>query len=527
MKRYFPETLSLRDTAFLIIGAALYAAAMPGKNTSLGFLAYFALIPLFFCLKEKNNSRKVAFFGLFFGSVASFLLLGWIRFTVSVYGNLGDFVGILSAALLSIYCGIFTSVFSLIMAESVNRFGFSALFGAPFIWAGIDILRIRSQIGFPWLLLGYSQYGDFFARQFAAYGGVVGTGFLLILINLLFFFSIRGFKERRRRKAVIFLSAAFSVVFLLHLPGFLRGAVPQAEGEDAGVIVVTAVQPNIDQWKKWDVQFREETLGIMKQLTEDHVKNNVDLIIWPETALPFFYYWDKDPTVEIKNFIKKLGKPVVTGIPWYDGGGKGRYFNSIGLLAPSGDIYQRYDKMKLVPFGEYVPLRKVLFFIDKITEGAEDFSRGNGMKLLTWNAAKVIPAVCYEAIFPHLSVQGVFLGGNLLVNVTNDAWFGDTQAPYQHLYMAAYRTVETGRYMVRVANSGITAVIDQFGNVKTRIELFERGGITARVSSLSGMTFYVKNAKFIDSFIISGSIILIGGIIIGRFKKWQEYSRRG
>ncbi|MDH3257843.1 MAG: hypothetical protein OEM19_00055, partial [Deltaproteobacteria bacterium] len=126
MKRYFPETLSLRDTAFLIIGAAMYAAAMPGKNTSLGFLAYFALIPLFFCLKEKNNSRKVAFFGLFFGSVASFLLLGWIRFTVSVYGNLGDFVGILSAALLSIYCGIFTSVFSLIMAESVNRFGFSA-----------------------------------------------------------------------------------------------------------------------------------------------------------------------------------------------------------------------------------------------------------------------------------------------------------------------------------------------------------------------------------------------------------------
>jgi apolipoprotein N-acyltransferase len=520
-KIYVAPTISLREAAYLTLGAALYALSMPGEKTTMAMASYVALIPLFFCLKEKRNLWQAAICGLFFGTLSSFILLKWITFTVSVYGNLGYFFGLISALLLSIYCGMYISIFSLLTAATVKRYGKYALLGAPFLWCGIEIIRVKSQIGFPWLLFGYSQYGNYFARQFAAFGGVIGTGFLLVLINVLFYLSLECLADGFRKRFAIYFLITLLTGFFMHIPGYLTGAEFRTK-EDDTTLLVSIVQPNIDQWKKWDERFQEETIGILERLTEEQVRREVDLIIWPETALPFFFFWDEKPTAKIREFVKGIKKPVITGVPWYEAIGEGRYFNSIVVMSPSGKILQRYNKIKLVPFGEYVPFRKFLFFVDKITEGAEDFSRGEGMKLLNWGDVKVVPTVCYEAIFPQLLVEGVLQGGNLLVNVTNDAWFGDTLAPYQQLYMAAYRSVETGRYMIRVSNSGISAVIDQYGRVEKSIGLFTRGSFTSRIRPLSRMTFYVKNAKFIDSLIIAGSIILIGGTIIGRLRNGRN-----
>ncbi|NIO17333.1 MAG: apolipoprotein N-acyltransferase [Deltaproteobacteria bacterium] len=515
------SSVSLREATYLLLGAAFYSLAMPGKITFFSPASCVALIPLFFCMRKGAHLWKAAICGLIFGTISSFFLLNWISFTVSVYGKLGLFLGILSALLLSAYCGIFVSIFSLLTAEAVKRFGKPGIFSAPFFWSGAEIVRVKLKIGFPWLLFGYSQYGDYYARQFAAFGGVIGTGFFLVLVNVLFYLSLEYFIDGLRKRSAALFLAALSTLLFIHLPGFLsRGESFAAADNDS--LLVSAIQPNIDLLKKWDEEFQGETIGILESLTEDQVREGVDLIIWPETALPFFFYWDAEPTVKIRSFVKGIGKPVITGVPWYEARDGGKYFNSIVLISPAGKIAKRYDKIMLVPFGEYVPFRKVLFFVDKITHGSEDFSRGERVKLLSWGAVNVVPTVCYEAIFPQLSVEGVNLGGNLLVNLTNDAWFGDTLAPYQQLYMAAYRSVETGRYMVRVSNSGISAVIDQHGRVEKSIGLFTRGRVMARVRPLSGMTFYVKNAKFINLVIISGSIILIGGTIIGRFRNGRN-----
>lgn len=515
------SSVSLRETTYLLFGAAFYSLAMPGKINFFSPASYIALVPLFFCMRKGANLWKAAICGLLFGTTSSFILLNWIAFTVSVYGKLGLFLGLLSALMLSVYCGIYVSIFSLLTTAAVKRFGKPGILSAPFFWSGTEIVRTKLQIGFPWLLFGYSQYGDYYARQFAAFGGVIGTGFLLVLVNVLFYLSLEYFIDGpRKRSAALFLAALTAVLFM-HLPGFLSRGESFA-ATDHQSLLVSAIQPNIDLLKKWDEEFQGETIRILESLTEDQVREGVDLIIWPETALPFFFFWDAEPTVMVRNFVKRIKKPVITGVPWYEARDGGKYFNSIVLISPAGKIVKRYNKIKLVPFGEYVPFRKVLFFVEKITEGGEDFSRGERVKLLSWGNVNVVPTVCYEAIFPQLSVEGVNLGGTLLVNLTNDAWFGDTLAPYQQLYMAAYRSVETGRYMVRVSNSGISAVIDQHGRVEISIGLFTRGRVMAWVKPLSGMTFYVKNANFINLVIISGSIILIGGTIIGRFRNGRN-----
>jgi len=241
----------------------------------------------------------------------------------------------------------------------------------------------------------------------------------------------------------------------------------------------------------------------------------LDLIVWPETALPFFVYVEEEPTKKFMEILEKSPAPILTGVPWFDPVGE-RFFNSIVLFERNGDISRRYDKIKLVPFGEYVPFRPVLFFVDKLTGGGEDFSRGREVVIIENGKCKIVPSVCYEAIFPQLSVEGVSRGGNLLVNLTNDAWFGDTSAPYQHLAMARMRAVETGRYMLRCANAGISAVIDWRGEVVKEIPLFERDAVDVEVPLYAGMTFYVKNANLINSCVLIGFPLIMTMVFIIR-----------
>ena len=164
------------------------------------------------------------------------------------------------------------------------RSGKPGIFSAPFFWSGAEIVRVKLKIGFPWLLLGYSQYGDYYARQFAAFGGVIGTGFFLVLVNVLFYLSLEYFIDGPRKRAAALFLAALSTVLFIHLPGFLsRGESFAAADHDS--LLVSAIQPNIDLLKKWDEEFQGETIGILESLTEDQVREGVDLIIWPETEI--------------------------------------------------------------------------------------------------------------------------------------------------------------------------------------------------------------------------------------------------
>jgi apolipoprotein N-acyltransferase len=198
--------------------------------------------------------------------------------------------------------------------------------------------------------------------------------------------------------------------------------------------------------------------------------------------------------------------PIVFGAPWYDPAGGGKYFNSVFLMDARGVVLGRYDKRHLVPFGEYIPLQPLLFFLSKLTAGAADFSTGTGPALFRIGGRPVAASVCYEALFPALIRDGVLEGASWLVNVTNDAWFGDTVAPHQHLAMARMRCVEFRRPMVRAANSGISAFIDADGGIAASLGLFRRGVLVAAVRPATGETVYAKTGEI---FGISCSILTI------------------
>jgi len=218
-------------------------------------------------------------------------------------------------------------------------------------------------------------------------------------------------------------------------------------------------------------------------------------VIWPETAAPFFYGWEADLSRRVDAIAAEAGVPLIFGAPWFDPAEGGRFYNSVFLLDGRGVLAGRYDKRHLVPFGEYIPLRRVLFFLQKLTVGSDDFSRGTTSSLFSAGGELVSASVCYEAIFPGILRDAVRGGATVLVNVTNDAWFGDTVAPRQHLAMARLRCVELRRPMFRAANSGISAVIDSGGGIVASLGLFRRGVVVGEVRPGTEMTLYAKTGE--------------------------------
>ncbi len=256
------------------------------------------------------------------------------------------------------------------------------------------------------------------------------------------------------------------------------------------------VQGNIDQSIKWsDLQQKETVdnyLSLSRTLLSD---KSVELIVWPETALPF-YPQNSEYMQLLQTMTSEYDIALLTGAPWYEiidrKARKVSFFNSALLLNPAGDFGGKYYKSHLVPFGEYVPLKKLLPFLAPIVEAAGDFSSGKIEKPLLWRDARIGILICFESVFPEISRKWVLSGANILVNLTNDAWYGRSSAPYHSLAMSVFRAVETRRSLARSANTGISAFIDPSGRVEFRSELFESYGFSTDVVLYEEITFWVR-----------------------------------
>ncbi|MDO8426612.1 MAG: apolipoprotein N-acyltransferase, partial [Deltaproteobacteria bacterium] len=268
---------------------------------------------------------------------------------------------------------------------------------------------------------------------------------------------------------------------------------------------------------KWDSSFRQETLEIYKELTLEAGRKEARFIIWPETAIPFYFEPDNVRDGAMGMILKEAGSFVLTGSPSYNynqAAGRIDYFNSAYLLSPSGEAVGRYDKVHLVPFGEYVPLKRFLPFIHKLTAGVGDFAEGPGPIPIRFEGGGIGTLICYESIFPELARLSVKNGATVLANLTNDAWFGYTSAPYQHFEMAVVRAVENRVFLLRAANTGISATIDPAGRVRKRTALFEKAVIIDDIKLRHGaLTFYTRwgDVFTYGCLALSGIFIIIGG----------------
>jgi len=481
---------------------------MPGYD--IPALPFFCWIPFFLLSVSAESSRRAALRGFLAGTAANLPLFYWIAYTVAVMGKLGWPLGCLAALLVSAYMGVYFSAGGFLVFRLNRRFGNAGLWAFPFAWIGLEFARSVLLSGFPWVLFGYSLAGSTILMQAADLAGVFGLGFLLVTANVSLHRAGECLVRREYRHGAIFTAGFAAILVFLVAYGFYRVGEPGVP-PSGGSLRVGIAQGGIDQNKKWDPDFQRGTLAIYEELSRVARSKGAEVIVWPETAAPFFYGWEPSPSREVDRIASEGGVPLIFGSVWFSPSAGGKYYNSVFLMDGKGVPEGRYDKRHLVPFGEYVPLKSILFFVQKLTEGGEDFSAGTGPALFPVAGGLAGASVCYEAVFPGIIRESVLSGAQWLVNVTNDAWFGDTVAPHQHLAMARMRTVEFRRPMVRAANSGVSALIDARGVATETLGLFRAGTLVGEVVPRRGETLYAKTGEIfaISCTIITFLILLI------------------
>jgi apolipoprotein N-acyltransferase len=472
---------------------AAYVLGTPGYDVPA--LPLLCMAPFLALASGAASVRAAAWRGWIAGTAASVPLYYWIAYTVAVEGKLGWALGALAAALVSAYVGAYFSAAAAAARRLEERFGERGFWAFPLAWVALELARTYLFSGFPWMLLGYAFAGSPALRQAADIAGVPGLSFLACLSGASLYVAGRRLSPGSIRPAALALLPALAVVlFLLGYGRFaLAGLARPGSGGEA--LKVAIAQGGIDQSAKWEPGNQARTMDLYEELTVRARDEGARVVVWPETAAPFFYGWEREMTRRMDGIAVRAGVPLVFGAPWYDPAGGGKYYNSVFHMDARGVVLGRYDKRHLVPFGEYIPLRPVLFFLRKLTLGEEDFTAGTNSSLFRVDGTRVSASVCYEAVFPAILREGVRDGAGWLVNVTNDAWFGDTVAPRQHLAMARLRCVEFRRPMVRAANSGISAVVDSGGEIVSFLGLSRRGVVVASIRPGEGETLYAKTGE--------------------------------
>jgi len=416
---------------------------------------------------------------------------------------------------LSLYPGLFAVAVSQLRERSLPFY----LIG-PFCWVSLEYVKSFLLSGFPWENLGYSQYNQLHLIQVSDILGVYGLSALIMAVNgMLFELS---YTVRRNRTLVWKPLVGVGLV----LGGFLGYGAWRIEKTDrivgdAPMRTVALVQGNIDQSVKWLPSFQHETLRRYATLSTDALKTSPELIVWPETALPFYFLHDEDLTAETLELVRTSGVHFVLGSPSFlRTGQRIRYYNSAYLVAPTGKVVGKYDKVHLVPYGEYVPLKRFFPFLGKIVEAVGDFDSGERGQVLSWGDEKIGMLICFEAIFPELARSMVKNGAQLLINITNDAWFGTSSAPYQHLSMVVFRAVENHLAVARAANTGISAYVDPVGRLLDQTPLFEEAMRSRALPVMTHETFYTRHGDIFAIGCVLTSLILW----IGAF--WRRFVRR-
>lgn len=494
-----------------LLSGLLFALTFPPFD--LDFVAWIALIPLLFAIDGQKPLRALLY-GFLCGMSFYLIGLSWIINTMVNFGGMPLPLSWLVLSLLAAYLSSYISIFCFFLQRIVRDNPVYLFLVAPLAWTSLEYARSSyPELGFSWLGLGYSQVDSLAVIQMAEFTGVYGVSAWIVLVNAGLFILLRGlYGGEMIAKLRLPIGAALILVSSIFL-GYGFYDLTRASTSDSQKVDVALIQGNIAQHLKWDRSYRDQVMGIYQRLTLGAAKSKPDLIVWPEAVTPFYFSLDKERSQQVVNIVKESDSPLLLGSPFlkYEDG-KPKLLNSAFLLTADGEINERYDKMHLVPFGEFVPFEDLLWFVNKMATGVSDFRRGDEPKVFTLplkgrKDTKFGVSICFEIVFPDLVRQPVKRGAQFLVNITNDAWFGNSAASYQHIDMAAMRAVENNVPIVRAANTGISGMIDADGRIVKATEIFvEEALLTTIHPSTTPITFY---SHFGDIF----SYICIAGMV--------------
>ena len=423
--------------------------------------------------------------GLLTGLVYFGATLYWVVDVMTTYGGLGLPIALVAASLLVIYLSLYVGGVAVLLGSAIRRFGLSALWLTPVFWVAAEWARGWIGGGFPWVPLGSSQVQVLPIAQLASVTGVFGLSLLVALVGT----AAAVAALSRRRRDLIAVGAVTLLLVVVAGAGAWR--LRDSRLNSAGhALRVGLIQGNVEQDIKWNPKFKETIMARYMSLSRDAIARGAQLVVWPEASTPFFLDSDGDQAAPIRALAAETRTPFVIGTDEFDGQ---HVYNAAAAIGVDGKTRGSYRKIHLVPFGEYVPLKKLLFFVGPLVEAVSDFAPGTEATVLDLgDGLRASVAICYESTYPTLTRAFAESGAQLLLVVTNDGWFGRSSAAFQHFQMGSMRAIETGRYLARAANTGITAVVDPYGRVVAQSEMFQPLGLVAEVRALESRTIYTR-----------------------------------
>jgi apolipoprotein N-acyltransferase len=455
--------------------------------------AWVALVPLLLALRGSGpwghpqplGVRRAALMAWWAGLVYFTGTVYWTSGVLEQFGGLPTPVAVLAMLLLAGYLALYPAAAAAATAKCVAGFGDRGLALAPAAWAATEFMRGAFFGGFPWVPLGNSQVEVLPIAQLASVVGVYGLSALVAAVNVAVLMAFLASGRTR------WITVGAAVLGLAAAGGW--GSWRIAGGallEQAPPLRVGLVQGNIAQADKWDPRQARRIITTYMAMSRDAVKRGAEYVIWPESSTPAMFEEDAGVSEAVRGLAQELRVPLLFGSDQFERGSEPRYYNSAFLVGPDGRTQAVYRKIQLVPFGEFFPLQRWLSFVSPLVERAAPFAAGDEVVMLPAGSHKASTAICYEVVYPRLARAAVLAGSELLTTITNDAWYGETSAPFQHFAMASMRSIEQGRYLARAANTGVSGIVDPYGRVTHRSRVFEQTGIVGEVRFIKARTIY-------------------------------------
>ncbi len=457
---------------------------------------WLALTPLVLLLGQPRAAGLALLHGLCYWLTSIY----WIAPTLETYGHLPSWLAVLMLVLVACYLALYHGLFGWLGYRLWRRGGWMALCGLPALWVGLEWLRAHLLTGFPWNLAAYSWVEVPGALPLAAWCGAYGVSFLVLLANVGWAMSVA---RRTLRPGLLTSLTCLLLLGLASRWGPGDAARPLALGR-----TIKIIQPNIANLTDWDPVKAGTNYKKLLRLSRAACEGGSEtLLVWPESAAwPYTFERHAFLRRDLQSLAKR-GCPVLLNTVSEEGG---NLFNSAIVVTGEG-VVGRYDKRHLVPYGEYVPLRHWFPFLNTLARAAGDFSSGQQRDLLPWGDERLGAAICFEITFPDEVASSVRGGASVLVTITNDAWYGDTSAPWQHFRAARFRAAENRRWLIRAAITGVSGVIGPDGSVRARLGIGQQGVIAHKVSGRKDLSPYTRRP-----WLVPGACTLLAAFAIFR-----------
>jgi len=460
---------------------------------NIGYLAWIALIPTIYVIERLNSFSKTILISFIWGFVYHISVVFWLSQNIGTSSGVA-FLSMIAVVLILSCNTIF--IFSLWYFFKKNNNSFNS-FILPFIWVSIEYLRSYGILGFPWVNIANTQLNFYYLIQNAEYVGIYGISFWVVLINVLLYDLLFRGKIKK-----IYVTLIFVLPFILG-----HYSVSQLVYDKIDNYTVSIIQPNVNLFTKRDYLNRFENLNNLIDKSKTAIQDNLDLIIWPESALSYNNLQDKKIFTHIKdNLLLNNETYILTGNVIYE---NSNHYNSSVLFNRDG-IKQIYNKRQLVPIAEYVPFSNSFPSLKNINLGQANFSKGNKDIIFDVNGVKFSALICFESTFPGINRRHAKMGAEYFIYLVNDGWYTGPPEPQQHMKQSIFRAIENRKTIVRCANTGISSVISPSGEVREYLDLNESGKITTFIEKVNRSTFYTEygNIFAIVTLIITLSFVI-------------------